>query len=659
MRKIKQKEYIESKSGLAKLLASENLHLIHDPDAPTAYIDLKGRVITLPVLEKMSGPIYDGLICHEISHALHTPKDGWLDFCKEYPGVFLNVTEDVRIEKIIQKKYPGCKKDFVELYRDLHSRDFFGLKDRDLNKCTILDKLNLHYKIGHLVMVPFEPGIEQDFKRRLGEVMTFQEARDIAIEIYEYMKKEGQVQEVTAEVDLFFAEDNDDAENQQQQAQEGKGDYTGNAKCKTSGSKKASNGGKYMAGSTRKDFADNAERHVFKPVTNGQSCFADVYRFPKSYKKGIMTRDEVYKELSTSSASSYPTAKYDNFMNRIKPTISEMINRFNMKKAAHEYKHIQNSATGRINPKKIGQYKINNNIFFKSEHLPNSQSHGLVISVDLSSSMSSYIKSTISQVIILVEFCRRQKIPYDVYGFSNNYRSRSGKYINVRAPQGTVTSNDLPGLQMYHLLSSNDKHDKHSMKSRVLYTACDNGSFQSSGISMGCTPLTSQSFVMEYILKDFRRQHNIQKLSYILLSDGSATDRMDVGAENVYMRNPLNSKIFHCQRSKNAEFHTITEYLRDTCMLQSSVGFYLTNSVNSHLIDYLYYDTNDRSKNYNIRDIQDEFANKGSCSVPPSNSFDSFFITDINNFFVDNSGKGNIQSGSKFIFLNKFIDLIS
>ena len=65
-----------TKSLLAKLLASENLTVEHG-NFPTASMDVKNRVLRLPIWKEMSGSLYDLMVLHEVGHALYTPEDGW------------------------------------------------------------------------------------------------------------------------------------------------------------------------------------------------------------------------------------------------------------------------------------------------------------------------------------------------------------------------------------------------------------------------------------------------------------------------------------------------------------------------------------------------------------------------------------------------------
>lgn len=121
---------VESKSQLAKLLASENL-IVEHKNIPTAYFNLKTRTLACPIWKDMSGDLYDLLMGHEVGHALYTPEQGWHDaVCSEGKNFksFLNVIEDSRIEKKIKRKYPGIRRSFVNAYKDLLDRDFLVSK---------------------------------------------------------------------------------------------------------------------------------------------------------------------------------------------------------------------------------------------------------------------------------------------------------------------------------------------------------------------------------------------------------------------------------------------------------------------------------------------------------------------------------------------------
>ena len=140
----------EVKGQLAKLLATENLHVEHRKIS-TAYFDVQKRVLALPIWKDVTGNVYDMLVGHEVGHALYTP----LELLEDAPKDFVNVVEDARIEKMMKKTYPGLRKSFYQGYNELFARDFFGVKEQDVSKLAFIDRINLHYKIGSLLQVPF------------------------------------------------------------------------------------------------------------------------------------------------------------------------------------------------------------------------------------------------------------------------------------------------------------------------------------------------------------------------------------------------------------------------------------------------------------------------------------------------------------------------
>ena len=184
------------KTVLAKLLAGENLTVIHKRGLTTAMIDLKTRTLYLPVWDDMSGELYDLLGGHEVGHALFTPQEGWHSATHDKDGKFLgsfknvlNVCEDARIEKLIKRKYPGLSRSFVAGYRTLHERDFFGIaKLRDLSKLNIIDRINLYAKCGAFLIVPFND-VERELVREAESLETWDDAIALAHKLFEEAKK--------------------------------------------------------------------------------------------------------------------------------------------------------------------------------------------------------------------------------------------------------------------------------------------------------------------------------------------------------------------------------------------------------------------------------------------------------------------------------------
>ena len=185
-------------SLLAKLLASEDIRVQHLARAATASFDTKSRTLTLPVWNAMGGDLYDMLVAHEVGHALFTPKgDGWVKQLQEIAGskfdafkAYVNILEDSRIERMMKDAYPGLRSTFARAYRDLSENKpkFFAL-DRDLNDLPLIDRVNIHYKVGFAVTVPFSAK-EMPLVRRVAETKTWDEVIELAKEFFDFSANE-------------------------------------------------------------------------------------------------------------------------------------------------------------------------------------------------------------------------------------------------------------------------------------------------------------------------------------------------------------------------------------------------------------------------------------------------------------------------------------
>ena len=115
----------EKKSILARLMANENIEVRHG-SYETAFFDVKQRLLGLPMWN--DSEVYDLFIGHEVGHALFTPPEGWEEDIQDSkcPKTIFNVVEDIRIERLIQDKYPGLVASFNRGYVYLQDKDFFG-----------------------------------------------------------------------------------------------------------------------------------------------------------------------------------------------------------------------------------------------------------------------------------------------------------------------------------------------------------------------------------------------------------------------------------------------------------------------------------------------------------------------------------------------------
>ena len=91
---------------------------------------------------------------------------------------------------------------------------------------------------------------------------------------------------------------------------------------------------------------------------------------------------------------------------------------FELRKAAQIAKRESVRKTGILDTVRMVNYKHSEDIFRRNTMLPEGKNHGLVMFVDWSGSMGGTIDAVMEQTMVLVEFCRRMQIPYEVFAFT-------------------------------------------------------------------------------------------------------------------------------------------------------------------------------------------------------------------------------------------------
>ena len=182
---INKEVAVKNKSTLAKLLAEEDIFVVHKK-MDTAYFNPKSRELGLPIWkdEEMTKDIYDLMVCHEIAHALWTPLD-MLEKAqvRKINHSFVNIVEDARIERMVQDRYPGSVAVFNRGYRDLTAKDFFGIADKDVSELNLIDRINLFFKKQKVEFT----AEEKVWVKRVAETKTPDDVLDLAEELYAWM----------------------------------------------------------------------------------------------------------------------------------------------------------------------------------------------------------------------------------------------------------------------------------------------------------------------------------------------------------------------------------------------------------------------------------------------------------------------------------------
>ena len=552
----------EIKGNLARLLATENLIVEHRKVA-TASFDVERRVLTLPNWDKASSVVYDMLVGHEVGHALFTPNEDWTGEHK-CPKDFINVIEDARIEKLMKRKYPGLRKSFAGGYKELNDKDFFGIEGEDFDTFSLIDRINLHFKIGASAMLPFSIE-EQVFVARTDVAETFEEVCQIAVDVYNFSKNEKEQEQAPEEMPANQQQQSGGGsmtQSQSQQEENANENDNGEENANESNpvgnqSSQQQEGGEEMGddpgeeGSETQSNFDRAAEKLTDKYTNNPvyveipesvdlptyiADWTEVHDWIDEYRNnwisdgGDIKRDDRWEDVDKS---------YKEFRKQSQKEVNYLVKEFECRKSADAYARAGQSKTGVLDTSKLHTYKYNEDLFKKVTVLPDGKNHGLLFLLDWSGSMQREILATVKQLLNLTAFCKKAQIPFEVYAFTNEFsavrRAKEGKsqylsneeyYQQMNCEEGKVF------LQkgMFHLMNfvssrSNSKDYERQCLNlyREAYAYVYHCGYPATlGISLSGTPLNEGIVMLNYIIPQFKKQNDLQKVNVCILTDGEA-----------------------------------------------------------------------------------------------------------------------------------------
>ena len=538
---------IQASDLSARLLATENLNVVR-ARARTASFDIKNRVLTIPVWKDMTPEIEDMLIGHEVGHALYTGEE-YLKPIQENRSMmsYLNVLEDVRIEKMIKRKYPGLRKRMNEGYKQLNDRDFFGVKQvQNFDELLLIDKINLYFKAGFQCGVTFDPD-EKPFVNRAEKTETIDDIIELAKDIYAYSKakaeeeKENAAKQRAEEGDAdedgdaddedFDPDGDDDLEDQDRGA--------GGEQQKGVAPKNNEVTDEDLESKTERSFQDKLQDLADTDTQYFYHKIDDVYIndpivsyktiLKETTKIGLEWYDEYTLEKRPDLVEQQKKidAGFEKFKTDSQRAVNYLVKEFEMRKSAQLYKRAQISKSGSLDMKKIYAYKLQDDLFKRVTILPQGKNHGMIFLLDWSGSMSGVIEDTLKQIINLAMFCNRTQVPYRVLAFTSQYNERdySQAYYDKQrehararaASPDSYLSNATQTMHLLELFSNKmSTSEFNAMSRRVL----DFKFFWNKGYSMGGTPLNEALGWVYHNLGTYIQNNNIEKMTLITLTDG-------------------------------------------------------------------------------------------------------------------------------------------
>ena len=553
-------QLLESKSLLAKLMATENL-VVEQRNVPTACFDVKNRVLTIPVLDKnISGYLYDLFVGHEVGHALYTPESGLIRARDlKIPQSISNVIEDVRIEKKVKYKYPGLRSSFTKAYVELTQKDFFGTNGVDLNELNFVDRVNMHSKGGAMLGIRFDAE-ERKLLDEIESTESYDDVLVVAQKVLAFMKQKEEERKANAP-DSEDYEDGDDGEDFANEWDEDFGDETEEGEETESGSKRASDD--YDNGEDEDtEIIGDDERFDHKEVEqdnvraftdeafkqNEKKLFAENAKnymygnIPKfDMKKGILTYKELYKKIEGEYSNwamdfdRIENGQYNKLRRDTNKVVSYLVKEFELRKNADQLKRASTAKTGDLDMKKIFSYQFNDDIFKKISVVPNGKSHGLVMFLDWSGSMHDHIANTVKQLISLVMFCKKVNIPYDVYAFASPESFNSLQY-QIPPKKGDIASNPF---YLMNLLSSKMSAGEFTKAAKILTFIANNQRYTPTFMAMGGTPLNEAVIAAMEIIPTFQKHYKLQIVNSVFLTDGEGhtlRQTYDMSDDGKYLR---------------------------------------------------------------------------------------------------------------------------
>ena len=122
-------------------------------------------------------------------------------------------------------------------------------------------------------------------------------------------------------------------------------------------------------------------------------------------------------------------------------TLASMIAAFRANQSAWCQRRAIVSRSGMLDPVRLANYKLTEDLFLRRREVPEAQNHGFVLHVDFSGSMTHQMTSVLWQTLHLIWFAESIKVPVQVFGFNTCQGMGSSKakgYDAAAARTGTT-----------------------------------------------------------------------------------------------------------------------------------------------------------------------------------------------------------------------------
>ena len=685
----------EIKGNLARLLATENL-IVEHRNTQTAMFDVDRRVLTLPNWDKASDTVFDMLVGHEVGHALFTPNEDWRDVAN-CPKDFVNVIEDARIEKLMKRKYPGLRKSFAGGYKELNDMDFFSILDEDLSTFSLIDRINLHFKIGASALIPFSIE-EKVFVARTDLAETFEEVLNIAEDVFNFSNQTETVAEMPAQQPQEQGEtESTVGEQSEQQTEEQSSEETDQPNTQSAGG--ASSSGAELENVTDDWYDEDGNLMDDDPNFDGgetsetQRSFDDAAQKLSSRSSG---RNPIYVEIpnkvnldnyivdwtklhnwidvQAQEPERYEVVdnQYYEFRKESQKEVNYLVKEFECRKSADAYARAGQSKTGVLDTSKLHTYRYNEDLFKKVTVVPDGKNHGLLFILDWSGSMANELMATVKQLLNLTAFCKKVQIPFEVYAFTNEWYAAQRAMENEETLRQYDDYHNFPSIskneiyidpRFFHLMNfvssrSNAREYERQCKNlfREVATYRSYHGYQHTiGVGLSGTPLNEAIIMLNYLIPEFKQKNDLQKVNVCILSDGESCaigygHEIYLDHKDEYTVRPRRIDYYQVLRDRKTgrtypQFdydnvtNTFLQQVRDRFPEVNLIGFRILagSQLSSFVGKYASYE------GYSA--IQKQWKKEKSAVIPNPVSFSALYA--ISNTSLSQSTDFDVESGAK------------
>ena len=513
--------------------------------------DVDRRVLTLPMWDKASATVYDLLVGHEVGHALFTDNVDWTIDYPEVPKDFVNVIEDARVERLMKKKYPGLSRTFYNGYNELNCDDFFSTKDENLDNLSLIDRINLYFKIGAFHNIAFSDQ-EDEFLTRISKLETFQEVLETAQDLVNFLKQKKQepveIPQIAQNSSSGTGDEEEESEGNQgdsieleqdsQQSsttsQESQGDeqITMEQEAPTGSGAPSDKHPDEFESKTSKSFDQKKEQLV---DANAQET--NYVELPEMILENVIIPNEyihkICKNYYSAFSGSYmedwvahSNKEYISYKKSAEKEVSYLVKEFECKKSADQYARSSTARTGVLDTSKLHTYKFNEDLFKKVSVIPDGKNHGLIFILDWSGSMADWMLNTCKQLFNLIWFCRKVNIPFEVYAFTLDCNA----YVELQPNHPPIYKNKVgiiapeKSFRLMNIFTHKVNSKTLDEQMKYIWACCysfqKRNGYVPKGMDLSGTPLGESLITLHSLIPQFQKNNKLQKVNVIFLTDG-------------------------------------------------------------------------------------------------------------------------------------------